>query len=54
MNKRICNNCGYFDTEDQKCYYFVDQYIYFNGKPAEPMNTQPDDDGCEKWQAVEE
>jgi len=48
-----CKNCGYFDPEDQKCYYSVDQYIYFDifsgEKPPTPMHTQPDDDGCENW-----
>lgn len=50
----MCSNCGYFNPEDQKCYYFVDQYIYFGGKRAEPMYTQPDDFACEVWTPTEE
>lgn len=42
-----CKNCGYYNPEDQKCYYLVDQYIYFEGIPA-----QPEDAACEVWTPI--
>lgn len=54
MDDKMCCNCGYFDPEDGKCYYFVDQDICFDGKPAQPMYTQPDDAACEVWVSKED
>lgn len=52
MNDEICRNCGYFDPEDQKCYFFVDQQINFDGGMPIAFYAQPEDDACEVYTPI--